>query len=292
MGPPGPTRAAGWRPVRVAMCSGSSCWRDAPRPALLAQLRRRRAMVDYSRGLDARPPAVQMPARPAHAYPAEGSAAQSMSVGTRSLAPSSKTACRRVSTRVAARSSSTSTSERLLPAALPLLTLRLDLASPASVRRETTTRLSRSRRARSTCPLAARWSSICVTVAGVSCAASASSPRRALRAPPARTAARTVRGSAPAPRWVSRPRRRLRLRKVRRNALPSSMTLLPPPTPPEKPSQRPPWGSRPIHRLRDSLGVGCGALRVGAGGAPRGRSARSSIVQGISVSAAIPSAHQ
>ncbi len=168
MGPSGPRAllvCAG--PVRVVICSrspssisvlrGGPLARHAPRPrraadysrGILGGLRRRWRRVDGPRALD----------------PAAGARG------------SSKTAPRRSST-VWRRAARGSRRRRAPPPSARARAARLasTCALPCGVSRETTTRRSLSERARSTWPESASASSIWVTVAGVSRAASASSP--------------------------------------------------------------------------------------------------------------------
>ena len=132
-----------------------------------------------------------------------------------SAGASSTIAPRRSSTRVAARSSSASTPvERLLPAALPGLALGLDLARALAVSGARRPRADRSASGRARRGPAARWSSIWVTVAGVSRAARGELAGGQLAALGELDQQFELRvAELLAPRCVSRPRRRLRLAK-------------------------------------------------------------------------------
>ena len=189
------------------------------------------------------------------------------------------------------------------PSGSPGRALGLDLASrPWRVSRETTTRRSVSERTRSTWPLVGQVVEHLRDGRGVSRAAAASSPAGSSpRSDSSISSSNCAWLSSPPPRWVSRPRSRLRLRNTRRKATPSSRSCASRARRPAVASSRPTaLGALDVRRACSSrarsdperlgrrLRVGRAPLRHAA----RGLSARSSTRHGISDSTAMPSDHQ
>ncbi len=291
-GPLGPTHAAGlpWTGPRryllevsifVCCIRGQTCSHACVHP---------RHKSDYSRGIlaiERFTAGVSTAAR--RAPPASGSPRSALRrrARPRTSSPSSS------STRVAARRSSASTSSSARSQrSCQASRLASILRRPWAVSRETTTRRSISERTRSTWPRSARWSSIWVTVAGVSRAAAASSPAESsprssssikqlelgvaqLRAVEVRVApaqaAEAAKHAAERVAELGQLTPGARVAAWRGGVAVAAIRLL-----------------LRAERLDGGLGVGRGA----AAAAARGFSARSSTTQGISASAAIPSDHQ